>query len=315
MCGGYCYNFNVKGEPPITYGLLDTNFDGGINNPFFDNKNFGMNFYRSDEVSSTAYFYLDKPTNNLNTELKVSQDYNKGSFGYDLRFLKKYHKDLVLLKNGDASLIVLPKYQGRVMTSTAEGDKGLSFGWINHDLIATQKNTPHFSAFGGEDRFWLGPEGGQFSIYFKPNTKFELDNWYVPPSIDVESFNLVDATETEARFKKNIHLTNYSGTPFDVEVNRKIKLLNKATLAKIIGGDIGNSVKAIGFESENTVTNIGKISWSKNSGLLSIWILGMLQANDETTVFVPFKKGDSAILGKIVTDDYFGKLNETRLKV
>jgi len=28
------------------------------------------------------------------------------------------------LKNGEASLIVLPKYQGRVMTSSAEGDKG-----------------------------------------------------------------------------------------------------------------------------------------------------------------------------------------------
>ena len=307
--------FNLQGKPPITYGLLDTNFEGGINNPFFDHQNFGMNFYRSDEVSSTAYFYLDKPTNNLNTALNVSQEYNKGSFGYDLSFLKKYHKDLVLLKNGDASLIVLPNYQGRVMTSTAEGDKGLSFGWINHDLIAAQKNTPHFSAFGGEDRFWLGPEGGQFSIYFKPNTKFELANWYVPPSIDVENFDLVYATKTEARFKKNIHLTNYSGTEFDIQVNRKIKLLNKTTVANLVGGVIGNSVKAIGFESENTVTNIGKLSWSKKSGLLSIWILGMLQANDQTTVFVPFKKGDSAVLGKIVTDDYFGKLNETRLKV
>ena len=27
--------------------------------------NFGSNFYRSDDVSSTAYFYLNRPTNNL----------------------------------------------------------------------------------------------------------------------------------------------------------------------------------------------------------------------------------------------------------
>jgi hypothetical protein len=25
---------------------------------------------------------------------------------------------------------------------------------------------PHINVFGGEDRFWLGPEGGQFSIFF-----------------------------------------------------------------------------------------------------------------------------------------------------
>jgi hypothetical protein len=32
-------------------------------------------------------------------------------------------------------------------------------------------------------------------------------------------------------------------------------------------------------------------------------------------VFVPFKKGDAATLGKIVTDDYFGKLDSSRLSV
>lgn len=41
----------------------------------------------------------------------------------------------------------------------------------------------------------------------------------------------------------------------------------------------------------------------------------MLQANDHTTVFVPYKKGDAARLGKIVTDDYFGKLDSSRLSV
>ena len=307
---------NLVGKPPVTYGLLDTNFENGINNHFFDGENFGMNFYRSDEVSSTAYFYLDKPFNNLNTKKEMaSSSPIKGSFQYDLAFLNKYHKDLVLLSDGDAKLIVLPQYQGRVMTSTAEGEKGLSFGWINHDLIAAQKNTPHFSAFGGEERFWLGPEGGQFSIFFKPNSSFTFDNWYVPPSLDIEAFDLVKKSNKEAQFKKNIQLTNYSGTNFNLEVNRKIKLLSKDEVELLVGAELGNSIKAIGFESENTVTNIGKSNWTKNSGLLSIWILSMLQANDQTTVFVPYKVGDSASLGKIVTDDYFGKLNDTRLKV
>ena len=222
---------------------------------------------------------------------------------------------MVVLSEGDAQILVLPQYQGRVMTSTAQGDQGFSFGWINHDLIASQKRTPHFNAFGGEERFWLGPEGGQFSIFFKPKSEFVFDNWFVPPSLDTEGFELVNKTNTEVQFNKNIHLINYTGTSLDLIVNRKIKLLNRDTVAHYIGGNMGASVKAIGFESENTVTNQGKLSWTKDSGQLSIWILSMLQANDQTTVLIPFNKGDTSALGKIVTDDYFGKLDTTRLKV
>jgi hypothetical protein len=307
--------FNLKDNPPITYGLLDTNFVDGIHNSFFDSSNFGMNFYRTDEVSSTAYFYLTKPTNNLNTGRIPHTDYQKGSFGYDLAFLKKHHANAVQLKNGDASIIVLPNYQGRVMTSTAEGNKGFSFGWINHDLIASGQPTPHFNAFGGEERFWLGPEGGQFSIYFKPGTAFTFDNWYVPPSLDTEGFDVVSSSNTEALFNKKINLLNYAGTKFDLEVNRKIKLLSTQNITQTLGIQIGASIKTVGFESENNVKNIGKAAWIKNTGLLSIWVLSMLQANDHTSVFVPFKKGDAATLGKIVTDDYFGKLDTSRLKI
>ena len=115
-----------------------------------------------------------------NTTTNKDSEMQKGTFGYDLEFLRKHHKDLVVLENGDAQLIVLPAYQGRIMTSTAEGNAGESFGWLNHELIASGKFTEHFSAFGGEERFWLGPEGGQFSIYFKKGVDFTFENWFVP---------------------------------------------------------------------------------------------------------------------------------------
>jgi hypothetical protein len=41
----------------------------------------------------------------------------------------------------------------------------------------------------------------------------------------------------------------------------------------------------------------------------------MLKSNDQTNVVIPYKKGDSLSLGKIVTDDYFGKLDSDRLKI
>lgn len=247
----------------------------------------------------------------------AQQGYAKGTFGYDLNFLKQYHKDIVVLGNDSAGpqLIVLPAYEGRVMTSTADGDNGLSFGWVNYDLISSQKPAAHINAFGGEERFWLGPEGGQYSIFFKKGTTFIFDNWFVPKELDTEPFTLISSTKTEAHFEKQMHLENYSGSAFDIFINRNIKLLDKNAIDSSLGIIISDDVKAVGFESENTLTNKGTSAWDKKTGMLSIWILSMLNASDKTTVAIPYKQGDSAKMGKVITDDYFGKVPAERLKV
>jgi hypothetical protein len=41
----------------------------------------------------------------------------------------------------------------------------------------------------------------------------------------------------------------------------------------------------------------------------------MLNASPSTTVLIPYHEGDEAALGKIVTDDYFGKIPPDRLSV
>ncbi|MCF8453099.1 MAG: hypothetical protein K9G42_07845 [Pedobacter sp.] len=241
----------------------------------------------------------------------------KGTFAYDLAFLKQYHKDLVLLKDpsSSAQLIVLPAYQGRVMTSTSDGEKGMSFGWINYDLIAKGTFSEHFTALGGEERFWLGPEGGQFALYFKKGAEFTFDNWYVPKVIDSEPFNLISANATEAKFEKAMHLENYTGTAFDLKVNRNISLLELNSINKLLGLELGSDIRSVGFQSENILTNTGSKTWDPETGLLSIWVLSMLKSNDQTNVIIPYRKGDSLSLGKIVTDDYFGKLSADRLKI
>jgi len=240
----------------------------------------------------------------------------KTTFGDDLHFLQQYHKDLVILGNDSngARVIIVPGYQGRVMTSTAEGNNGLSFGWINRELIASGKPAEHINAFGGEERFWLGPEGGQFSIYFKKGVEFKFENWFVPKEIDSEPFNLVGTNGTTATFDKEIHLENYSGNKFDIVVSRKIRLLNLSSIDSALGVHVPAGLHVVGFDSENSIMNFGKTAWTKQTGMLSIWILSMMNASDQTTVAVPYKKGDSTKLGKIVTDDYFGKVPGNRLK-
>ena len=249
-----------------------------------------------------------------NSTTKKDTTMQQGTFGHDLEFLRKHHKDLVLLENGDAQLIVLPAYQGRIMTSTAEGNAGASFGWLNHELIASGKFTEHFSAFGGEERFWLGPEGGQFSIYFKKGVDFTFENWFVPKELDTAPFDLVASDKSSVQFEKKMHLDNFSGTGFDLKVNRKISLLSDSAIQQLLG-KFPAGVKAVGFQSDNMITNTGNAEWNKSTGMLSIWILSMLNAGDKTTIAIPYKQGDTALLGKIVTDDYFGKVPADRLKV
>jgi hypothetical protein len=64
--------FNLQGNPPEQILLLDRPDIKGINDPMFDKEAFGANFYRSDDVSSVAYFYLNKPFSNL-PEMKDKQ--------------------------------------------------------------------------------------------------------------------------------------------------------------------------------------------------------------------------------------------------
>jgi len=239
-----------------------------------------------------------------------------GTFGDDLAFLKKYLDVLVLSDPaGQAQVALVPAYQGRVMTSTATGADGVSFGWINRELISSGKTLPHINVFGGEDRFWLGPEGGQFAIFFSKGSKFDLEHWQTPAAIDTEAYEVVSKTDSEAVFRKQAQFTNWTGTQFDVRIDRVIKMLDRGAAAACLGQAIPEGVKMVAVETDNKITNSGKDAWSKETGLLSIWILGMFNPSPATTIVIPFRAGSEADLGAKVNDAYFGKVPGDRLIV
>jgi hypothetical protein len=239
-----------------------------------------------------------------------------GTFGDDVEFLRKHTVPIVLAdKSGEAKVVVVPAWQGHIMTSTARGDQGTSFGWVNRDLIASGKFQQHINVFGGEDRFWLGPEGGQFSIFFAKGAGFDLEHWFTPAAIDTEAFEVVSQRKDRVLCRRQIQLTNYSGTRFELRVDREIRLVNATKALAKIGAVIPSGVKSVGVESVNTIKNTGQQAWQKDTGLLSIWILGMLNASPETTVVVPFEKGPTSERGAIVNDSYFGKVPSDRLVV
>jgi len=236
-------------------------------------------------------------------------------FKDDVAFLEK-HTGVVVLSDQDGAALVAvnPDLQGRVMTSTAGGPDGPSFGWINRELLASKANNPHINAFGGEDRFWLGPEGGQFSVFFKPGEPFDLEHWFTPPPINEGAFEVVSRTTDRIAFKKGMRLVNYSGTVFDLEVDRSVRLLGAQDIAAL-GVTVPTGVRTVGFRSDNRITNTGTNPWVKDTGLLSVWILGMFNPSPQTTIVIPFKPGPEAELGPIVNDAYFGKVPAEKLVV
>jgi len=236
----------------------------------------------------------------------------KGTYGYDAAFLRKHVKQTIELFNEQgARVLVTPDYQGRVMTSSADKDAGNSFGWINYDLIASGKFKPQFNAVGGEERFWIGPEGGQYSFYFRQGDSFNIRHWQVPPIIDTISYNVVRSDSSSAVFRQTATVNNYSGTPFSIEITRGIHLLDKESLTSRLHTDIPDGVKWVAYETDNAVRNMGTNQWKKETGLLSIWLLGMFTPSDETVTIVPFKNIPDA--KNYVTDNYFGKIPEDRL--
>jgi len=238
----------------------------------------------------------------------------KKSFGDDVAFTKK-HTDVVVLSDssGQSQVAVAPRLQGRVLTSSAKGTSGLSFGWINRELIASGKTVEHINVYGGEDRFWIGPEGGQFSVFFKKDVPFDLEHWFTPAAIDTEPFELVSKSQNRAALRKDMQLENYSGTIFKIRVDREIRVLDKAEAIEKLAVTPPSSAKMVAFESVNKMTNTGTGAWEKETGLLSIWILGMFNPSAATTIVVPFNAGSQEQFGPIVNDAYFGKVPTDRL--
>jgi uncharacterized protein DUF6786 len=238
------------------------------------------------------------------------------SFDADLDFLQRHTSIVVLADSRRASRVaVAPAYQGRVMTSTTGGAGAPGFGWIGRAAIRSGERQPHMNVFGGEDRFWLGPEGGQYALYFRAGDPFDLDHWQVPEAIDWGPWDIANQSEASVRFRKRMTLTNYTGTRFDLDVDRTVRLLTEDEVAAQLGLSPAGAVRTVAFESSNTVTNLGSAPWQPQSGLVSVWILGMFNPSPRTTIALPIARGPESTLGPAVNDGYFGRVPADRLVV
>lgn len=235
------------------------------------------------------------------------------SYADEIAFLRQHVEVLELRAGERARVALVPAWQARVATSCTRGDRP-GFGWLNHDFIASGASHDRIHAYGGEDRLWIGPEAGQFSLFHDPGDPFDVAHWRTPAAIDREAYEVSNGSETRVRFRHRARLTNWSGSEFTIEIERTIRALPHAQIGELLEVDIADGEDCVGFESTNTLRNVGPHAWSEEGGMLALWMIGMFRASDASSVVIPFRAGPESELGPIVNDRYFGAVPRDRLR-
>jgi hypothetical protein len=222
------------------------------------------------------------------------------------------HGRVIVLSGPEGSRVVLsPAYQGRVMTSSASAD-GPSLGWINRPFIEAGQRGTAFDNYGGEDRFWLGPEGSAFTLFFPSGAPFTFDRWQTPPALQEGTWDIAEQSPSHAVFTRALTLRNARGTTFNISVKRAVRSLDRAAVERSFGVQLPSSLRFVAYESENRIKNSGPAPWTRTTGLVSVWILGMYPPAPDARIIVPF---DGAPSAELINDRYFGKVPSSRLRV
>jgi len=262
-------------------------------------------------ILSVAFVFGCTPVDRPAETAKSSPPMTHPTFDDEVAFLKRWSPVTVLVSDSGGRVAVSPALQGRVMTSAVAAG-GASLGWVNHPFLEAGKTGTQFDNFGGEDRFWLGPEGGQFGLYFPQGAGYTFGAWQTPPALNEGPWAVGQATDKSLVLTRTLHVQNHSGTAFDVAVERTVTVLSRADVGASLGVDVPASVQVVAFETKNRITNAGREPWSREHGLLSVWILGMYAPSADAHVVIPFDPNGP---GEIVNDRYFGKVPPERLSV
>ncbi|MFY0600164.1 MAG: hypothetical protein JXR03_10875 [Cyclobacteriaceae bacterium] len=236
----------------------------------------------------------------------------KNTFEYDLNFIKAYTEPIILEENEGQSLLMLaPAYQGRILTSSASGMNGRSFGWINYDYLSQNTLKSGGNPIGGEDRFWLNPLSTKYSLFYKKEKEIAPENWFIPEPIDLLPFEVAEHSKNSATFVSNFNIENHIGTVFNVHVKRKIELFPFQKIEKFLGIKIPDQVDAVGFQSVNTLKNQGE-NWSLENGVITPWILGNFHGTPECISIIPFDQREAS---EPIANHYLNPLDSSRVKV
>lgn len=253
---------------------------------------------------------------------EMEQQGQSSDFEHELEFLRN-HTDVVVLEGAlGERVVVAPQWQGKTMTSAVGRKHSPGLGWINHAFIASGRVDIQANLHGGEDRFWIGPEGGQFAFYFDPGRPFDFSFWRCPELIDRQPFEVLNQAAKVIRLRSGGRLRNHRGVDFEMGLEREVRLLDRPAIERLLeqrlpGFTLPDAVEVVGHESSNQLRNTGDRDWLPENGLPCIWNLGMFRPTPRTVMLVPFKPLASGTEQEVapINCGYFGDLDARRLRI
>jgi len=215
-----------------------------------------------------------------------------------------------LVLSGTGGFVYSAELQGRVMTSAVDlSEPGL--GYWDVATIDSRNEESSFHNHGGEERFWIGPEGSRFSFYFDPNAAFTRELWRVPDDLNRGAFREVGPGQLE----REISLSNRMGSQFHMLVERHLQAVDREEVEQLIG-ELPAGTLWTGFSSANTVTNSGDAAWTAEGGLPAIWLAGMFLPGKSSWAILPFRTDRvDPDQGPAIRTEYFGELDDKRLRM
>ena len=238
------------------------------------------------------------------------------TFADDVDLLRTHADAVVLAAPSGGRVLVAPRYQGRVMTSAFTDDEPGN-GWVNRAAVADPTVRPQINVYGGEERMWLGPEGGPFGLFFPPGAPFTFARWQTPALLDTVPWPVTRRTDTAVSLAIDGELVNRAGTRLRLRLDRTVRVLaSPAETAAALGvRQLPEGVESVGYVTDNGLTNTGDVPWVRETGVPSIWLLGMLRHGEQARIVIPVRPGPDTARGPRVNDAYFGKIPADRLAV
>ncbi|MBL8693056.1 MAG: hypothetical protein JNJ88_03075 [Planctomycetes bacterium] len=210
-------------------------------------------------------------------------------------------------EESSARTFVAPELEGRVMT-TAIGSIA-SAAWMDPRAFALRGSASRFHNYGGQDRLWIGPEGGDFGWFFDPGAPCEGSHWRVPSELNVGPMEVVDASHWDVHMQRSLTLTNRRGDRFSGRLERSVRVLSRNFAHRLLKAPIPDEVTMAAAVTTN------RLLCESRSGapLVHLWSLSQLPASPRAVVMAPLGPGDPAAGRPEVEDRYFGKIPEERL--
>ncbi|HBT77509.1 MAG TPA: hypothetical protein DEB39_11455 [Planctomycetaceae bacterium] len=245
------------------------------------------------------------------------------SYRNALDYLESKTKVFELYNQLGARVAICPEWNGRVMTSTADGIDGDSFGLIRVGDIEAGMSQGPYNFFGGEDQFTLSPEGGPFSLYYAVDpdeSAIRKNQVAIPVGFTEDAFEVDRGTQgSSLRMRRTIRMRNLAGAQFDLDVFRTARLTADHELVAIFGDTVAavlgqQDLSYVSYQTSTSIINRGA-PIAKSSGLVSIRARSMFNSTANHVILVPFKPGEEERFGSAVCVDFFGMPPRGRLRI